>query len=177
MNLGNLKDKLETTNNSTFLKMYQNETLEECKNIESTVERLQEIFTEADNYAEDNDLKYKYFQLAQTPLWNEIVVESESFIYQGFEARVEIDLSENLEDIKLFVTVQNNNVSDLKEGQRFEIDSNFLESMNDLQREIFEESVVEVQRRAIKTFRKVWLYEKERMDKWVKTCSIQLKGN
>ena len=176
MNLGNLQEKLQTTDNSNFLKMYQLETLEECNTVDSLMKRVQEIFTEADNYASTNDVKYKYLQLAQEPLWSEFTVESEGFIYQGFEANVEVDLSESVENIKLFVTIQNNNVSDLKEGQRIEIDSTFVDGLNDLQKEIFLEAKAEVEARATDTLKKVWIYEKERMDKWVKTCNIQLKG-
>ena len=177
MNLGKLQDRLETTNNSEFLNMYQLETLDGFNTVDNTVERLKEIFEAADNYAKDNDLKYKYFQLAKKPLWTEFTVESESFIYQGFDAQVSIDLSENLDNLKLFVVVQNNNVKSLQEGQRIEINSDFVDGLNVLQRNIFEEASLEVQKRATDTFRKVWLHEKERMDKWVKTCSIQLKGN
>ena len=176
MRLGNLKEKLETTDNSTFLKMYQTETLTECNTVSSFMEKAQRIFTEADNYAETNDLKYKYLQLAQKPLWNDFTVEPEGFIYQGFEANVGVDLSESIDNIKLFVTIQNNNVGDLKEGQRIEINSDFIDGLNDLQKEIFLEAKATVEKRATDILKKVWIYEKERIDRWVKTCNIELKG-
>jgi len=115
--------------------------------------------------------------MAKNYLWEGLTVEPESFIYQGFEAQVQIDLSEKLEDIRLFVTVQNNNVATLKEGQRIEITDDFIEGLNNLQRAIFLEALEKVQQRAIKVFRKVWIYEQERIDKWIKTTPINIKGN
>jgi len=176
MNLRKLQDKL-VTNNSGFLSKYQNTNLNECKTVDEAINNVKNILKEADEYAKINKLEYKYLQMAKNLLWEDIKVKPEPFIYQGFDAQVEVDLSENIDDIKLFVTVQNNNVSALKEGQRIEITDEFVNGMNDLQKSIFEEAYQLVQQRTLKTINSVWKYEQARIDKWVKTCGIKLKGN
>ena len=130
---------------------------------------------ESDDYAEDNNFKFKYIQMAEEPLWVGISVKPEHFIYRGFDAYVAMDLTENIDDIKPYVIIQNSNVSDLKNGQRLEINENFIKSLNDFQRDIFKESLAIVEQRGVNTLKKIWKFEKERMNRWIQTCEIKLK--
>ncbi len=176
MKLGKLYESY-TTPDTEFLRLYQSEDLSGCKTLVETKNTIHKIFESADRYAENNKLKYKYFQLANKPLWEEIEVEQQHFILKGFDAHITIDLTESLENIKPFVLVQNNNVDFLKEGQRVEIDESFIKSLNPLQREIFLEALAKVENDAVNKIQKVWKLEQQRIDKWVKTCKINLKGN
>jgi len=173
LNLQKLYEKLET-NNDGFLSMYQQETLDGLT-FGEIKEKMSKIFTEADNYAETNDLEYKYFQLAKKPLWNDLVVESSPFIYQGFDARVIIDMDQKLDDLNPVVTIQNNNVGALNEEQQITIDDTFVVGLNDLQKGIFEQALAEVNERVVEQFKQIWTVEKQRIDKWIKTCKITIK--
>lgn len=176
MRLGQLSDKLET-HNSTFVSKLIKENLDDVNTLKEIRDRLKEIMSESDIYAEDNSFKYKYIQMAQEPLWTGINIEPAHFIYQGFDAYVSIDLTENLDTIVPYVVIHNNNVIDLKDGQRIEITPEFKDGLNPLQKEIFEEALGLVENRTVKTLKKVWSFEKDRMNKWVRTCEIKLKGN
>ena len=175
MKLGKLYESFIAPD-TDFLRLYQTKDLSECKTLTDTKKTIQNIFEEADKYAINNKLKYKYFQLANKPLWEELEVDQQHFILKGFDAYISIDLTESLENIKPFVLVQNNNVDFLKEGQRVEIDESFIKSLNPLQREIFLESLAKVENEAVSKIQKVWKLEQQRIDKWVKTCKIDLKG-
>ena len=174
MRLGQLNERLET-HDSGFVSLLIHENLYTV-GLNETKERIQKVLTEADIYAEDNDFQYKYLELAQEPLWTDVEVTPEHFIYQGFDAYIAIDLKENIDDIKPYVIVQNNNVSTLKDGQTIEINDVFKNGLNDLQREIFEEALLKVETKTVRTLQKVWKYEKERLDKWITTSKIALKG-
>ena len=176
MRLGKLQ-KSFTTPDTDFLRLYQTEDLKKCKSLNEVKETIQHVFTEADNYAENNSLQYKYFQLAKKPLWeqHELEVTPQHFILGGFDAYIKIDLTESIENIKPFVIVQNSNVSSLKDGQRIEIDEKFIKSLNELQREIFVNSLMKVEQDTLKKLKGIWDLEQKRIDKWVKTCKIDLK--
>lgn len=173
MNLRKLYEQYET-NNDGFLSMYQQETLEGLS-FDEIKEKVSEIFTEADNYAETNNLEYKYFQLAKKPLWNELVVESSPFIYQGFDARVIIDMDQKLDDLLPVVAIQNNNVGALETEQQIIIDEAFVNGLNDYQKEIFDKALSEVNTRIVEQFKQIWTVEQQRIDKWIKTCKITIK--
>lgn len=173
MRLGKLYESCDNIS-SNFFNLYQTETLSEATSINDVKSKISNIITEADKYAKLNNLKYKYMDLAKTPLWSDVMVEAEMFIYQGFEAFITIDLNESLENITPFVIVKNNNVVGLMEGQRIEITESFVNGLNKLQREIFENSLALVEARTVKTFQSVWTYEKARIDKWLKTSEIDL---
>lgn len=175
MKLGKLYESY-TTPDTGFLRLYQTETLRGCRTLNETKETIQKVFDEADKYATNNKLKYKYFQLANKPLWEEVKVTKQHFILKGFDAHICIDLSESLENIKPYVMVQNNNVDYLKDGQRIEIDEEFVKSLNHLQRDIFLESLKKVEDETVEKLQRVWSLEQQRIDKWVKTCKINLKG-
>lgn len=174
MKLGKLCESF-TTPDTDFLRLYQTQDLSDCKTLNETKQTVKNIFAQADKYAINNNLKYKYFQLANKPLWEEVEVEPQHFILKGFDAFISIDLTESLENIKPFVIVQNNNVDFLKCGRRIEIDESFINSLNPLQREIFVESMNKVEEEAVSKIKKVWKLEQQRIDKWVKTCKIDLK--
>lgn len=176
MNLRKLQERIETSQD-TFLKEYQTISMNEEKNVQSIAQKFINLLENANRFANNNDLDYKYLEVAKAPLWSDFEVEPESFIYQGFDAKVVVDLSENLNNLKPFVIVQNNNVKDLKEGQRFEINDDFIKTMNPLQQEIFKEALEAVENRATTIMKKVWKVEQQRLDKWVKTSKIVLKGN
>lgn len=173
MNLRKLYEQYET-NNEEFLEMYQQETLDGLSFTEIK-ETVSEIFTQADKYAEANNLEYKYFQLAKKPLWNALVIESSQFIYQGFEARVMIDMDQKLDDLVPVVTIQNNNVGALETEQHVTIDEKFLSGLKSYQSEIFEKALEEVNERVVDNFKQVWKVEQQRIDKWIRTCNITLK--
>lgn len=175
MRMGKLYEKLET-HNSGFVAGLINETLEDVNTMDDVKSRLKNILAEADNYAADNDFKYRYLQMAGEPLWVDVAVEPEHFIYQGFDAYINIDLKEDIDQIKPYILIQNNNVSCLENGQRIEIDDTFKNGLNDLQREIFEEALSLVEAKTTRTLQSVWKYEKRRLDKWIKESEIQLKG-
>ena len=176
MRLGKLQESF-TMPDTDFLRLYQTENLNNCETLNEVKETIQKVFTEADNYAVNNHLQYKYFQLAKKPLWeqHEIEITPQHFILKGFDAYVHIDLSESLEDIKPFVIVQNSNVSSLKYGQRIEINEEFIKSLNDLQRQIFLESLNKVENETVEKIKNIWIVEQKRIDKWIKTCKINLK--
>lgn len=176
MKLGKLYESF-TSPDTDFLRLYQQTTLMECKTLEDTKKTMKNVFVEADNYAANNKLQYKYFQLAKKPLWEELDVESQHFILKGFDAYINIDLTEELDNIKPFVVVQNDNVKDLSQGQRLEINEEFVKSLNELQREIFLEALGKVEAETVSKMQKVWKLEQQRIDKWVKTTKINLKGN
>jgi len=173
LNLRKLYEQYET-NNDKFLSMYQQETLEGLS-FDEIKDKVSEIFTEADKYAETNNLKYKYSQLAKKPLWNDLVIESSPFIYQGFEARVMIDMDKNLDELSPVVAIQNNNVGALEADQFIEINEQFLSGLKTYQSEIFEKALQEVNERVITQFKQVWIVEQQRLDRWIKTCKITLK--
>jgi hypothetical protein len=174
MNLGNLYEKVQT-HDSGFVSLLINENLYTV-GLNETKERIQKVIAEADKYAEDNDFQYKYLELAHEPLWTDVEVKPEHFIYQGFDAYITVDLKENIADIIPYVIVQNNNVSSLKDGQTIEITDEFKNGLNELQREIFEEALLMVETKTVRTLQKVWQYEKERLGKWINTSKIALKG-
>ena len=173
MNLRKLYEQYET-NNDGFLSMYQQETLEGLS-FDEIKEKVSEIFTEADKYAETNNLEYKYFQLATKPLWTELVVESSPFIYQGFDAKVVIDMDQKLDELAPIVAIQNNNVSALETEQTIKIDEAFITGLNDYQKAIFEQALTEVNERIVEQFKQIWTVEQQRIDKWIKTCKITIK--
>lgn len=173
MNLRKLYEQYET-NNDGFLSMYQQETLEGLS-FDEIKEKVSEIFTEADKYAETNNLEYKYFQLATKPLWTELVVESSPFIYQGFDAKVVIDMDQKLDELAPIVAIQNNNVSALESEQTIKIDEAFITGLNDYQKAIFEQALTEVNERIVEQFKQIWTVEQQRIDKWIKTCKITIK--
>lgn len=175
MKLGKLYESFSSPD-TDFLRLYQTKDLSECKTLDETKKTIQNIFEQADKYAINNNLKYKYFQLADKPLWESVEVEQQHFILKGFDAFISIDLTESLENIKPFVLIQNNNVDFLKNGQRVEIDESFINSLNPLQRKIFLESLEKVENETVYKMQKVWKLEQQRIDKWVKTCKIDLKG-
>ena len=176
MRLGKLQESF-TNPDTTFLSMYQTEDLKGCNTLNEVKETIQSVFTEADIYAKNNKLAHTYFQLAGEPLWeqHEIEVEPQHFILKGFDAYITIDLTETLENMKPYVLVQNSNVSSLKDGQRVEITESFVKSLNELQREIFTKSLTKVETEAVKKLKNIWGLEQKRIDKWVKTCKIDLK--
>lgn len=173
MRLGKLYESCDNIS-SNFFNLYQSETLNEATTINEVKNKISNIINEADKYAALNNMKYKYMDLAKNPLWTDVIVEAEMFIYQGFEAFITIDLNESLEKITPFVLVKNNNVTGLMEGQRIEITEAFVNGLNKLQREIFDKSLSIVESRTVKTFQTVWGYEKARIDKWIKTSEIDL---
>lgn len=175
MNLGKLYEKVQT-HDSGFISKLINENLE-TNNLENVKQKIKTILNEADKYAADNDFKYKYIQMAKEPLWVDVQVKPEHFIYQGFDAYVAVDLKESIDDIIPYVIIQNNNVESLKDGQTMEINTDFRKSLNTFQREIFEEALATVEARTVKTLQKVWQYEKQRLDKWISASKIELKGN
>ncbi len=174
MKLGKLYESY-TTNNSIFLNLYQQELLTECNTLNETKSTIKKVLNEADKYAENNKLKYKYFQLAKEPLWVDVIVESQHFIYQGFDAYISVDLNNVIDDITPYVVVQNSNVSSMNDGQTIAITEAFITGLNDLQREIFLESLEKVENETVNKLKAVWSIEKERIDKWVKTTEINLK--
>jgi len=173
--LGKLYESV-TTYDTDFIRLYQTENLSDCKTLNETKETIRNVFDKADKYAEVNKLKYKYFQLAKKPLWEELEINTQHFILKGFDAYINVDLTESLEYIKPFVVIQNGNVENLKDGQRIEINEKFISSLIPLQREIFLESLNKIEKETIMTLKKVWQVEKQRIDKWAKTCKIQLEG-
>ncbi len=175
MRLGKLYESY-TTPDTDFIRLYQQTDLNECLSLNMTKDKINNVFLEADKFAVNNKLKYKYFQLAGTPLWEELDIEKQYFIYKGFDAWITINMTEKCENIKPYVIVQNNNVSKLQEGQRIEIDETFIKSLNPLQLEIFEESLRRLETEATNKMKKVWILEQQRLDKWVKTTKINLQG-
>lgn len=175
MKLGKLYETFSAPD-TAFLRLYQTEDLSGCKTLDEIKQTIDNIFCEANNYAENNNLKYKYMQLAKTPLWESLEIKGQHFILKGFDAYINVDLTETLENIKPFVVVHNNNVTDLENGQRIEIDDDFVNSLIPLQKDIFFESLQKVENETVSKLKKVWKLEQQRMDKWVKTCNIDLKG-
>lgn len=176
MKLGKLYESF-TNPDTDFLKLYQSNDLSACTTLLETKKMIQHVFEQADNYALNNKLKYKYFELAKKPLFEELEIQSVHFILKGFDAYIGVDLTESLDEIKPFVIVRNSCVDDLKNGQRIEITDDFVKSLNSLQREIFLESLAKVENDTVSQIKKVWKLEQQRIDKWVKTCKIDLKGN
>jgi hypothetical protein len=176
MKLGKLYESF-TTPETDFLRLYQTEDLSGCKTLNETKDTIKNIFSEADNYANNNKLEYKYFQLAKKPLWEELEINQQHFILKGFDAYINIDLTESLNNITPFVVVQNGNVKDLENGQRIEINESFIRSLIPLQKEIFLEALTLIEDETMSKLKKVWKIEQQRIDKWVKTCKINLKGN
>lgn len=173
MRLGKLYESF-TTPDTDFLRLYQTETLTECKTLNETKKTIQKVFLEADNYANNNKLQYKYFELAKTPLWEELEINQQHFILKGFDAYINVDLTESIENIKPFVVVQNGNVGNLENGQRIEINEEFINSLIPLQKEIFLEALQKVEDETVNKLQKVWKIEQQRIDKWVKTCKIKI---
>jgi len=174
MRLGQLYDKFTIPDNE-FIRLYQTQNLGECKTLNEVKETIKTVFKEADKYAVNNNLKYKYMQLAKNPLWNELEINEQHFILKGFDAYINIDLTEELENIKPFVVVKNGNVKDLKNGQRIEINETFIDSLVPLQKDIFLEALQKIENETMCKLKKVWKIEQQRMDKWVQTCKIDLK--
>lgn len=175
MRLGKLYESYSTPD-TDFIKLYQQTDLTECQTLLETKSILNHIFLEADSFAINNKLEFKYFQLAKYPLWESLNIEKQHFIYKGFDAWIEIDMTEKIENIKPYIIVQNNNVSNLQEGQRIEIDDEFIKSLNKLQLEIFEESLKKIETETNEKMKKVWILEQQRLDKWLKTTKINLQG-
>lgn len=175
MKLGELYESY-TTPHTEFLRLYQQSNLMECETLDETKQKVKQIFLEADNYANENKLEYRYFDLAKAPLWHEIEIEPEHFILKGFDAYINVDLKESIEDIKPFVSIQNDNVDQLSKEQRIDIDEGFINSLNELQRAIFSEALERIEKQTVDKLQKVWSLEKQRIDKWVKTSKIKLKG-
>lgn len=173
MKLGKLYDTYNTPDND-FLKLYQQTTLIECTSLIEIKQKIGKIFLEADNYAINNKMKYKYFQLANKPLWEELSIDKQYFIYKGFDAWIDIDMQSK--NILPHVIVKNNNVSNLQEGQILDIDDTFLKSLNELQRKLFLESLSKLENEVVDKIKKVWSLEQQRIDKWVKTTKIDLQG-
>ena len=97
MKLGALYESY-TTPHTEFLRLYQQSNLMECETLDETKQKVKQIFLEADNYANENKLEYRYFDLAKTPLWHEIEIEPEHFILKGFDAYINVDLKESIEE-------------------------------------------------------------------------------
>jgi hypothetical protein len=72
--------------------------------------------------------------------------------------------------------LQNDNVDQLSKEQRINIDEGFINSLNELQRAIFSEALERIEKQTVDKLQKVWSLEKQRIDKWVKTSKIKLKG-
>lgn len=175
MRLGKLYESYSTPD-TDFIRLYQQTDLKECYTLTETKNTLNNIFLEADSYAVNNKLEFKYFQLAKYPLWESLNIEKQYFIYKGFDAWINIDMTEKIENIKPYIIVQNNNVSNLQEGQRIEINDDFMKSLNKLQLEIFEEALNKLETETIEKMKKVWILEQQRLDKWLKTTKINLQG-
>lgn len=175
MRFGKLNETLQT-HNSSFVKKLINENLDEVDTIKEIKDRLKELMNEADNYAKENHLKHKYLELAQEPLWVNVKVEPEHFIFKGFDAYVAMDLTENIDNIKPYVIIHNNNVKTLENGQVIAIADEFISDLNDFQRTIFEEALSVVENRSVETLKKVWNYEKERINKWIRISEISIEG-
>lgn len=175
MRLGKLYESYSTPD-TDFIRLYQQTDLTECYTLTETKNILNNIFLEADSYAVNNKLEFKYFQLAKYPLWESLNIEKRYFIYKGFDAWINIDMTEKIENIKPYIIVQNNNVSNLQEGQRIEINDDFIKSLNKLQLEIFEEALNKLETETIEKMKKVWILEQQRLDKWLKTTKINLQG-
>lgn len=173
MNLGNLYDHV-TTSDNYFLGLYQQEDLLGCKTLDEAQKVIGKIFYEADVYAQTNNIEYTYFQLAKKPLWEQLEVKEQHFILKGFDAYINIDLTEHLQNIKPFVVVQNGNVNDLVNGQRIEITEQFINDLLPLHREIFLEALHVVEKETVQKLQQVWKMEQKRIDKWVNTSRIKL---
>lgn len=173
MKLGKLYENF-TTPDTDFLRLYQTEDLIGCKTLTETKKTIQKVLKEADVYAENNKLQYKYFQLAKKPLWEEFEINEQHFIFKGFDAYINVDLTESLDSIKPFVVVQNGNVDNLKSGKRIEINEQFIKDLVPLQKEIFLEALQKIENDTVATLQKVWKVEQQRIDKWVKTCKIKI---
>jgi|LakMenEpi03Aug12_release.lakeMendotaPanAssembly.Ray.scaffolds.fasta_scaffold156031_2 hypothetical protein len=175
MKLGKLSESF-TNPDTFFLKLYQTEDLSNCTTLNETKETISTIFAAADTYAVNNKFKHKYFDLAHTPLWENLEIEKHHFILKGFDAFIAIDLTENLHDIRPFVLVQHNNVEDLEYGHRIEITEEFINSMVVFQKELFLEALHRFESETVETLKAVWKVEQQRIDKWVKTCKIDLNS-
>jgi len=173
--LGKLQESF-TNPDTNFIRLYQTEDLKKCKSLNEVKETIQRVFTEADNYAANNCLKYTYFQLAKRPLWeqHEIEITPQHFILKGFDAYINVDLTESIEKVTPFIIVRNSNVSSLEDGQRIEITEDFIKSLNPLQQEIFLEALGRVEHETVEKLQNVWNLEQQRIDKWIKTCKVVL---
>lgn len=174
MKLGKLYESF-TTPDTDFIRLYQTQDLSECNTLNEIKEKIKIIFNEAEVYAKNNNLKYTYFQLAKAPLFEELEIKEQYFILKGFDAYINIDLAESLENIIPFVVVQNSNIQNLKNGQRLEITEDFINSLVPLQKDIFLEALQKIEDETVSKLKKVWKLEQQRIDKWVKTCKIDLK--
>ena len=79
MKLGKLYESFSSPD-TDFLRLYQTKDLSECKTLDETKKTIQNIFDQADKYAINNNLKYKYFQLADKPLWESVEVEQQQHL-------------------------------------------------------------------------------------------------
>jgi len=175
MKLGKLYENFNASH-SEFLNMYRNNDLMNCKTLKDIKENLKAIFEEADNYAKAKNLKFKYFDLAKKPLWEGLDIDSRYFILKGFDAYIKIDLNESLDDIVPYVFVLNENTNHLKAGQVFEINEELVESLVPYQKQLFLEELKKLEDETVSTLQKVWDMERKRIDKWVDTCKVDLKG-
>lgn len=175
MKLGKLHESF-TSENNTFLNLYQQVDLMECMTLDEIKSSIKEVLQEADNYAESNNLKFKYFDLAKSPLWEGLEVKERHFILKGFDAYIKIDLVESLDDIKPYVIVINTESNDKTSGQIFEINDEFVNSLNKLQREIFLEQMQKLEDETVQVLKEVWNIERKRIRKWITTSKVDLKG-
>ena len=169
MKLGKLQESLRHSN-SAFLSLYQQQDLSLCETLDETKETIRMVFEAADDYARSNSLKHKYFELAKKPLWESLEIDSRHFILQGFDAHIAISLSESLDSMVPYIVVAKNNI------EKYEITDEFIESLNPLQRGIFLKELQELETETVSLLQKVWKIEQQRIDKWVKTSKVHLKG-
>lgn len=169
MKLGKLYENF-TTPNSGFLNLFRNQDLSLCETLEEVKETMQQVFEAADDYAEANHLSHKYFDLAKRPLLESIEIESRHFIIKGFDARIAINLSESIENIKPYVVIANNDI------EKFDINQEFVESLIPLHRELFLKELSLLEQETVDSIKKVWKLEQQRIDKWLKHCKVVLNG-
>jgi hypothetical protein len=169
MKLGKLYESF-TASNSDFLSLYQQQDLMLCETLEETKETIRTVFEAADDYAISNNLKHKYFELAKKPLWESLEIDSRHFILQGFDAHIAISLSESLDSMVPYIVVAKNDI------EKYDITDEFIESLNKLQREIFLKELHELETETVSMLQNVWKMEQQRIDKWVKTSKVDLKG-
>jgi len=167
MKFGSLQESLDTYDTG-FLREFRSEDLSEAKSVKEIKNISNQIFESANEFAEVNKID-KYFDLAQKPLWESIEVEPEEFIFKGFNAKLCYDM----EKLEPYVVVQNNNISNLKEGQIFTV-SEVVNDLNELQQQIFNEALDTIEERAVDKLKKVWNVEKERIEKWIKFTEVKI---
>ena len=166
-----------SSENSEFIRLYQTVDVDGCESIKEFKEIMEYVFECADNYAENNKLKYKYFDLAKAPLWTDLEINARNFILKGYDANIVVDLKESFFDITPFIMIENIGYGVSECEQRINIDDDLVGSMIPYQKELFLEEVSIMEKEILEKLKKVWLLEKQRIDKWVKTCKIDLSKN